>query len=221
MVKLAGLHKKNQHIEPIWHVQLAVLATIVLQLVLDSHLTVGPKPIIIGAELLLFFALALINPNLSKGAIKIRHTAAILLIALVSIANFSSLVLVLYNLFGHIEDVQGVDLLLSALSIYITNIIIFGLWYWELDSDGINGQSVDIEPIDFLFPQMTMGGRAAKNWSPTFFDYLYLSITNGTAFSTTDTAPLTHRAKTLMTVQSFISIAVVVLVVSRAISILG
>lgn len=221
MLKLAHIHHKNRHIEPVWHVQAAVLATIGLQLALDSKLTLGPKSVIIGLELLLFLALALIKPGVN-GTRGLRHTAAILLIGLVSLANFSSLVLVIYNLFGHAVDVQGVDLLVSALSIYITNIIIFGLWYWELDSDGVQGQDTDVAPVDFLFPQMTVPkSEFARDWTPTFFDYLYISITNGTAFSTNDAAPLTHRAKVLMTTQSLISIAVVALVITRAVSILA
>lgn len=221
MIKLARVHYKNRHIEPVWHVQDAVLATIALQLALDSELTVGPKPIVIGLELLLFVALAII-PHGKRAARGLRHTAAVLLIGLVSLANFSSLVLVIYNLFGHAADVQGTDLLVSALSIYITNIIIFGLWYWELDSDGVQGQSTDEAPVDFLFPQMYASDKTlARTWSPTFFDYLYISITNGTAFGTNDAAPLTHRAKLLMTTQSFISIAVVALVITRAVSILA
>lgn len=222
MIKLARVHYKNRQIEPAWHVQAAVLAAIGLQLALDSSLTIGPKPLIIGFEVLLFIVLALINPKRKPGVTNLRHTAAVLLIGLVSLANFSSLVLVIYNLFGHVFDVEGTDLLISAISIYATNIIIFGLWYWELDSDGVQGQSVEIEPIDFLFPQMTVAGsKAAREWMPTFFDYLYLSVTNGTAFSTNDTAPLTHRAKLLMTIQSLISIAVVALVITRAVSILA
>lgn len=222
MVKLAKVHFRNRHIEPVWHVQAAVLAAIVLQLLLDSRLTIGPKPVVIGLELLLFIALALLHPDRKKTITSFRRGAAVLLIGLVSLANFSSLILVIYSLFGGVAEVDGTDLLISAASIYITNIIIFGLWYWELDSDGIQGQSADVEPVDFLFPQMTVpGSKAAKNWSPTFFDYLYLAITNGTAFGTNDTAPLTHRAKVLMTIQSLISIAVVALVVTRAVSILA
>jgi uncharacterized membrane protein len=223
MVKLEKVHYKNRHLEPVWHVQAAVLAAIVLQLLLDNNLTIGPKSIVIGLEILLFIALALIRPGAKQGLSQnIRRTSAVMLIGLVSLVNFSSLVLVINNLFGHIAEVEGTDLLLSALSIYLTNIIIFGLWYWELDSDGVQGQSTDIEPIDFLFPQMSVpNSKAAREWSPTFFDYLYLSITNGTAFSTNDVSPLTHRAKLLMTIQSVISIAVVALVITRAVSILA
>ncbi len=222
MVKLAHVHYKNRHVEPVWHIQAAVLAAIVLQLLLDSRLTVGPKPVVIGLELALFVALAFLRPDGKRTVGHIRRTAAVLLIGMVSLANFTSLSLVVFNLFNHTIDIAGTDLLISAVSIYVTNIIIFGLWYWELDSDGVQGQSADVAPIDFLFPQMTVANnKAMQNWSPTFFDYLYISITNGTAFGTNDSAALTHRAKVLMTTQSFISIIVVALVITRGVSILA
>lgn len=221
MFKLARIHRRNQPVEPVWHIQAALLVAIALQFLLDNDLTVGHKYAIAGFEVLLVFLLALIKPNEKPATARIRRTMAIALIALISLANLTSLGLVINDLF-HGGIVTGKDLILSALAIYVTNIIIFGLWYWELDSDGVQGQSADVEPIDFLFPQMTVpGSKAGKNWSPSFFDYLYVSITNGTAFGTNDTSPLTHRAKVLMTIQSLISIVIIALVVTRAVSIIG
>jgi hypothetical protein len=108
-------------------------------------------------------------------------------------------------------------------AIFLTNIIVFGLWYWELDSNGIQGQSTKVRPVDFLFPQMTPGEHVVERglWVPTFFDYLYISITNATAFSPTDSQPLSHRAKLLMASQSLISLITVALVAARAVSILS
>jgi hypothetical protein len=119
--------------------------------------------------------------------------------------------------------VTGRELIASGLAIYLTNIIVFGLWYWELDSNGIQGQDPAIAPIDFLFPQMTPGDHynGPRIWVPTFFDYLYVSTTNATAFSPTDTLPLTHRAKLLMSSQSIISLITIALVAARAVNILG
>lgn len=221
MVKLAHMHHKNHHLEPVWHVQAALLVAIILQLFLNSDLTVGPNGLVVGIELGMLALLALIQPSKQEVVSHLRRTLAILLIAMITLANLGSLSLVIYDLF-HGSIIDGKHLVLSALAIYITNIIIFGLWYWELDSDGVQGQSTDILPMDFLFPQNTVPShKNVRGWSPTFFDYLYISITNGTAFSTNDTAPLTHRAKLLMTLQSFISIAVVALVITRAVSILA
>jgi hypothetical protein len=220
-MKLARLHSLAQT-EPYWHVQLAVMFAISLQLVLNNKLTVGPKYVTAGFEILLVLALAVSVNRSHKLVIHLRRIMAIILIALISIANIASLVLVIENLFSTTKQVTGNELILSAIAIYLTNIIVFGLWYWELDSGGSQAQSVDVAPIDFLFPQITVKEEvpALKNWNPTFFDYLYTSTTNASAFSPTDTMPLTHRAKALMGLQSTVSLITIALVAARAVNIL-
>ena len=96
------------------------------------------------------------------------------------------------------------------------------LCYWELDRGGphLRAACKDVTP-DFLFPQMDVTSVAEPDWSPRFIDYLYTSFTNATAFSPTDTMPLTPRAKTLMAAQSFASLVIVVLVTARAVNILS
>jgi hypothetical protein len=217
-VKLAHVHHKSS--EPVWHVQAAILIAIILQLVLSHALTVGPKYAVAAVELLLL--VALIMPGKGRAAWRFKRSSALLLIAIISIANFVSLVLVVHVLFTN-SHVSGRELIASGLAIYLTNIIVFGLWYWELDSSGVQGQSPAVKPVDFLFPQMTPGEHVKEPglWSPTFFDYLYTSLTNATAFSPTDTMPLTHRAKLLMSMQSLISLITVALVAARAVSILA
>jgi hypothetical protein len=115
---------------------------------------------------------------------------------------------------------DGHILILSALAIYATNIIIFGLLYWELD--GYNNDGMPDNKPDFLFPQMTTSGEVTKqpNWQPTFLDYLYVSTTNATAFSPTDAMPITYRTKSLMTIQALTSLATIALVAARAVNIL-
>ncbi len=204
--------------EPIWHVQLAVLAAIFLQLLLSNKLVVGPRYFIVGLEVLLLIALAVFGPFKKDISFRVRRTLAVTLIAIISLSNVTSLVLVIDSLLTK-SGVTGRQLIVSGLAIYLTNIIIFGLWYWELDSNGVQGQSAAVKPIDFLFPQM--GLKQAGSWNPTFFDYFYISVTNATAFSPTDTLPLTHRAKLLMTLQSLTSLVTVALVAARAVNILG
>lgn len=216
IMKLATLHHLSKK-EPIWHVQLSVITAIGLQLVLSSKLIVGSRYIIVGLEVLLLLALAVFGPLKKQSLLRFRRSLAVVLIAIISFSNITSLVLVIDSLFTK-SGVTGRQLIVSGLAIYLTNIIIFGLWYWELDSSGIQGQSTDVKPVDFLFPQMSM---ATSNWNPTFFDYLYISVTNASAFSPTDTLPLTHRAKLLMTLQSITSLLTVALVAARAVNILG
>jgi hypothetical protein len=105
--------------------------------------------------------------------------------------------------------------------IWLTNVIVFGLWYWDLDRGGpATRLHENHRRPDFLFPQMSTPG-SGPNWTPDFLDYLYTSFTNATAFSPTDTMPLTAWAKLLMMVQSLASLLTVALVVSRAVNILN
>ena len=117
--------------------------------------------------------------------------------------------------------VAGKTLLASAGAIFITNIIMFSLWYWELDSPGLTGIRKHDSRPKFDFPQMESILPENKGWEPTYTDYLYLSVTNASAFSPTDTMPLTHSAKALMSLQALVSLVAVVLVTARAVNILG
>ncbi len=221
-MKLAHLHLKTHETEPVWHVQLALLLAVGLQFILTNNLTVGPKYLITGFELFLLLVLVFVRPKEKGSLLNFRHVIATILIVFISLANITSLVLVVHSLFGH-NLATGRELILSGVTIYLTNIIVFGLWYWELDGDNTVSKSEGVEPVDFLFPQMTPGEHINKpgTWAPTFFDYLYVSVTNATAFSPTDTLPLTHRAKLLMSIQSLVSLLTIALVAARAINILG
>jgi uncharacterized membrane protein len=112
-------------------------------------------------------------------------------------------------------------LLVAGALVLTTNIITFGLLYWQLDSGGPAGRASDPVPYpDFQFPQTAASGLAAPGWQPGFHDHLYLAFTSAVAFSPTDTLPLTGRAKTLMALQSVISLSVLVVVLARVVNIL-
>lgn len=198
------------------HAQAAILLAVVLQLTLADSLRVGPRYLVAGLELLLVFGIAYTGPRRHKEAGTTHRTISVLLIGLVSMANTGQLALLIKALINGI-DLPGKSLLTSALAIFLTNIIMFGLWYWELASPGLSGHRDDNDADHFLFPQ----NQTDKSWRPTFSDYLYVSLTNGTAFSPTDTMPLTHAAKALMSAQALISLLTVVLVTARAVNILG
>ncbi|HLI00989.1 MAG TPA: hypothetical protein VKV06_09400, partial [Acidimicrobiales bacterium] len=125
------------------------------------------------------------------------------------------------GILDHTEGQQAGPLLSTGASIYLTNIIVFALWYWEWDRGGpvarLHGER---SYPDFLFPQMSTPHLTVPDWRPTFFDYLYTSYTNATAFSPTDTMPLARWAKALMLFQSAIALSIVALVIARAINIL-
>lgn len=208
--------------EPLWHIELAVVCAIALQLLLSNQLTVGPKYVIAGLELVLILGLRLTEEPTPRPH-KWRRRASVFLTALISFANITSLILVCKYLVGGNHTIGGKQLLISAVAIYLTNIIIFGLWYWQMDGGGAGNRGTHQPPVDFLFPQMGSDPEATQqpNWQPSFFDYLYVSVTNATAFSPTDAMPLTHRAKFLMTVQGLVSLSTVALVAARAINILA
>lgn len=200
----------------LWHAQLAILLAILLQFTVAKPLRVGPKFLVAVLELLLVFAISYTGPRRHRESARTHFTISVLLIGLVSLANAAELALLIKALING-ADLPGKSLLSGALAIFITNIIMFGIWYWELGSPGLSGRYKHEEGHHFLFPQMQTG----RQWRPRFTDYLYVSLTNSTAFSPTDTMPLTHAAKGLMSIQALISLLTVVLVTARAVNILG
>lgn len=117
------------------------------------------------------------------------------------------------------NDATG--LLASGGAIHLTNIVAFALWYWEIDRGGpfSRADATEVYP-DFLFPQMSSPEATHPDWVPRFVDYLYVSFTNATAFSPTDTMPLSRQAKALMGVQSIVSLITVGLVIARPVNVL-
>lgn len=202
------------------HAQIALLLAIGLQVILDKSLVVGPKYLIAILELLLIFGIGLTRPHHQSIATRMRRNFSLTLIALISIANATSMALVAGDLING-SGIAGKTLLASAGAIFLTNIIIFSLWYWELDSPGLTGLRKHDAAPKFDFPQLESVLQENKGWEPAYGDYLYMSITNASAFSPTDTLPLTHGVKLLMALQAMISLLAVVLVTARAVNILG
>jgi hypothetical protein len=215
--------KPDREKEPIWHAQLAVVLAIALYLYLPAKLTYGQTTRLMVPVLavLLLLALAVVTPNEREFDSRPRRVLSIGLTALLTLANVASLGrLAHYLLGGEIRDGRG--LIMAAFAIFLTNVIAFGLWYWELDGGGPGRRpTADPRSLDLLFPQQATPDATPPRWSPTFIDYLYVSLTNATAFSPTDTMPLSHRAKLLMSIQSLISLLTIALVAARAVNILG
>jgi hypothetical protein len=193
---------------------------IFVQVFLPKEYVVGPHYALAVFEGLLLIAISLPSGRKHHPSHAVlRRLLSLLLLLLITVTNIASLVLVSNSLLhGAVTD--GHLLIYSALIIYATNVIVFGLLYWELDGRSTRGAPDGVR--DFLFPQQSTNEKETKqpDWQPTFFDYLYVSVTNATAFSPTDAMPLTYRAKLLMTVQAFTSLATIALVAARAVNIL-
>ena len=213
--------EQSKREDPHWHVYLAVILALGLQVVLPDRLIVGQRYILPAFEAMLLVALIFTNPPKPVKHSVVRRTAAIVMVAITTIANASSLLLLVRFLLKG-KQAGGEELIIAALNLFLTNIIVFALWYWELDFGGPVARYLVSECFpDFLFPQYDVVKTAPTGWRPTFVDYLYVSLTNATAFSPTDTLPLTHRAKLLMGAQSLLSLLTVALVAARAVNILS
>lgn len=205
-----------------WPASLAVIAALALYVTLPEHFVLGPRWIVPVLELALLVPLSIIQPRRTSDEKAWRRIAAIALIAIINFANVASLVLLVTFLTGSGAKASGVQLLFSSTEIWLTNIVVFALWYWELDRGGPKHRlTASTRAADFLFPQMVTPVCAAAGWMPRFVDYFYVAFTNATAFSPTDTLPLTPAAKMLMAVQSLTSLLTVALVAARAVNILS
>ena len=148
-----------------------------------------------------------------------RRTVALTLLAVVSIANAFLLVAVIGSLIRG-NETSGGQLLLKAITVWTTNVVAFGLWYWAFDRGGpVRRLGGDPLPPDFQFPQMENPQLATPGWRPELIDYLYVSFTNSIAFSPTDAMPLSRWAKLLMLAESSASCLTVLLVTARAVNI--
>jgi uncharacterized membrane protein len=206
--------------EPFWPAQATILAAIALQLLLPSRLTAGPTWLVPSLEGALLIGMFMATPNQLEHEHPRRRRVALSLTAFVTAANIYSLVALTHLLLhGHVE--KGRELIVSGVLIWLTNFLIFALWYWEADRGGPGRRAAGHDgPPDFLFPQMTDDRIEPLAWRPRFLDYLYVSLTNATAFSPTDTMPLTPTTKSIMGVQSLVSLVTIGLIVSRAVNIL-
>lgn len=205
------------------HAQIALFLAIALQLIvwrINDELLIGPQYIILPAEVFLVVVIGFLVNAKAARRFGIDHGAALVLLALLSFANLCSLILVLHSLIIVHAAVTGFELLASALAIFMTNIIVYALWYWEIDSPGLTHKRWSRNDQDFQFTQQDLK-QDYPTWRPAFLDYLYLSVTNAINFASADARPLTHSAKMLMGSQALISVFTLALVIARSVSILG
>jgi hypothetical protein len=220
---------REEEFESRWEAAPAVALVIAMQLLLalisrDQHWKLWVFPwwvwlVPVVPELLLFIPLAWHRPRRRLEQLGLRRTVAIGLLAVVSAANALLLLAVIASLVRG-DERSGGQLLLKAITVWTTNVITFGLWYWAFDRGGpVRRLRPEPPPPDFQFPQMENPQLAAPDWQPELVDYVYVSFTNSIAFSPTDAMPLSRWAKLLMLAESALSSITILLVAARAVNI--
>jgi hypothetical protein len=207
--------------EPRWPMACAVVAAIVLTVLLPESLRPGPRLLLPIVEGVLLVALIAGDPGkIDRRSHILRVLSIGLVFVLVLGALWSTGALIDDLINGGKTTNSASDLLEAGSVVWLSNIIAFALAYWELDGGGAAARAYQ-EPAhpDFAFPQQLNPELAPSGWRPRFVDYLYLAFTNATAFSPTDAMPLAPWAKITMAVQSVISIAILGLVIARAVNI--
>ncbi len=213
-------------------VRIAIIVAVLLYVFLPPRLTLGPAwivPAVVGVILISLVALQ----SASGRSARLVRTLSITSVAVLNFFNVVSVVLLindLVNKHAHAHVLTAQELLEYGGAIWLTNIIVFALWFWEFDGDGpftrfLYPSACETPSIDFLFPQMNIDRAritgAPPNWRPQFLDYLYLSFTNALAVSPTDVMPITVTAKMLMLGESLISFVTVALILARSVNILS
>jgi hypothetical protein len=220
---------REEEIESRWEAAPAVAIIIGFQLVLAAvsraqAWTLWGLPwwvwlVSVGPELALLIPLAWQRPRRRLEQLGHRRTVALALLAVISMTN----ALLLLALIGSLvkgEEKSGAQLLLKAITVWGTNVIAFGLWYWGFDRGGpVRRLQPNPPPPDFQFPQMENPQLAEPGWYPQLVDYIYISFTNSIAFSPTDAMPLSRWAKLLMLSESAVSAITILLVAARAVNI--
>lgn len=203
--------------EPRWLAIIAMLATGLVYAALPSSLSVGPDWLLLAVMGALVAAAATLHRFGYHGADKTLGYAAS---GLLTIAMIWSLGLLVAAIPKH--EIDPKILLRSAVALWVTNVLVFALWYWRLDGGGPHEREkvVGHKEGAFLFPQMCQQTSSDGDWSPHFMDYLFLAFNTSTALSPTDTPVLSRWAKALMMIQAIISLAVLALLAARAVNIL-
>lgn len=216
-----------------WPAVVAVLIALGLYGALPSEFPASLRFGVVALGLVLLIPVTILNPVRLDRQTRWSRTMSTTLALLLVVANQAALVILIVVLVSQ-EHPNGPADLLAALQVWITNIMAFGLLFWELDRGGPVSRRVDhradLPPADFRFPQdedentvieVQRRSSVKSDWVPSFVDYLYLSLTNSTAYSPTDVMPLSSRVKGLMGLQSAASFVMVALVIARAVSLLG
>lgn len=207
--------------DPYWPAQATLLAAAALNLAVTEQVSVGPKWIVSGVEVAAVIVYVAATPARATRSQPAVRRFVLGFIGLIFLTYAASLGLLIHYLVGG-GQADGEPLIASGGVLWLTNVLLFGVLYWELDRGGPVLRFRHPENLpDLSFPQMQNPELAPEAWRPGFVDYLYTSLTAATAFSPTDTMPLTHSAKVVMAIQSTTAYVTIGLIVARAVNIIG
>ena len=204
-----------------WPMAGAIVAAMVLTVLLPDDVRLGPAWALPVLEAALLVAVIAADPgSITRRSRELRLLSIALVAVLVVGSLWSTALLIDTLVHGGPQTNSARDLLEAGSIVWVSNNIAFALLYWELDGGGAAARAhhVPAHP-DLAFPQQLNPGIGPPDWSPRFIDYLYLSFTNATAFSPTDVMPLVPWAKISMVVQAVISLAILGLVIARAVNV--
>jgi hypothetical protein len=208
--------KIQRTLEPRWPAFVAMSADALIHYALPDRFSFGPRWILFVVILVLLIPIIF---SIKFGRKDIARNLTFAAIGALTLSLIGSLALLIAGLPKHKDPPR--TLLLSATLLWVTNILVFALWYWKLDAGGPVGREQTVFKSSFLFPQMTHPvTEEDRAWAPTFVDYLFLAFNTSTAFSPTDTAVLSRWAKAMTMLQSMISLAIIALLAARAINVL-
>lgn len=223
------MHQTPHRDEPRWHAAPAVALALVLYVTLPPKVVVGPYWLLPLLVLVILVPLMVLSPHRHEET-RWQRWFSVANVAILNAFNVATIALLfVWQVSSHHQKrISGEDLLLAAVEIWLTNIIVYALWFWEIDGRGPEVRfhtdyTRDVRRSDFLFPQMSLQPelRSQLNWKPRFLDYVFLSFTNATAFSPTDTFPLSRFAKVLMMAEALTSLVTIAIIAGRAVNILG
>lgn len=216
-----------------WPAVGAVVVALLLYALLPSSFLPAVRYTVVAACLVLLIPVVLINPLRMTRQARLSRTLSIILTVVLAVANHVALVQLIIELVNAESDKDG-SLLLAAAQVWTTNVIVYALIYWEMDRGGPVVRTTtarkELPVADIRFPQdedhdavdeVARGSSAASDWTAGFVDYAYFSLSNAMAFSPPDAMPLSARAKILVGMQALAGYIILVLVIARAVSLLG
>jgi uncharacterized membrane protein len=218
--QVAANHVKPQNtkIAPLWVATLAALLLGVIYTILPARYTLGPSWIPLAIEIIVILPGRIAHLMKHPFSQHTNRISSFIILGITTVALIIGVILLVVSLPKRQEGIQAISLLRTGVLLYISDILVFALWYWEIDGGGPHKRfQAGHKAVDLLFPQQADGN--SKNWAPHFFDYLFLAFTGATALSPTDTFPLTRRAKILMMIQATIAITILSMIIGRAINI--